>query len=121
MNSRVLVCYNLYQQRKFQTSALYCINRQWREGRGLPINPTSFGPLTNKPDFAYDDGRPVPLGSNARKRVVKQRTYAARIVQLLNEVNFAEERHRKLKEEEEQLRNKILENKLTPKGKKELD
>lgn len=35
---------------------------QWRRKRELPASKTSFGPLTNLPDYTFNDGRPTPLG-----------------------------------------------------------
>lgn len=34
----------------------------WRAENGLPANRSSFGPLTNLPDYTFLDGRPTPLG-----------------------------------------------------------
>lgn len=35
---------------------------RWRNENGLPANRSSFGPLTNLPDYTFMDGRPTPLG-----------------------------------------------------------
>ncbi|XP_067000229.2 large ribosomal subunit protein mL52 [Anabrus simplex] len=104
----------------FSTTGVNCLDRIWRRKRGLPENPNTFGPLTNLPDFTYVDGRPTPLGSRQKKRLMKQREYAETIIRMTGEVDFAVERYERLKKEEEERRQTVLKLKLVPKGKHEL-
>ncbi|TGZ52220.1 Uncharacterized protein DBV15_03761 [Temnothorax longispinosus] len=62
------------------------------------------------------DGRPTPLGIRQKARLDKQRGYAARIIKLVGEVDYAVERHARLQKEKEQKTQQILDNKLKPKG-----
>lgn len=48
--------------RRIHTSITQCVNRRWREERGLPAKRTQYGPLTTRPDFTFLDGRPTPIG-----------------------------------------------------------
>ncbi|XP_075165963.1 mitochondrial ribosomal protein L52 [Haematobia irritans] len=98
------------------TSKLY-LDQRWREGNGLPANPNSFGPLTNLPDYTYLDGRPTPMGSNQRKRLIKQQEIAAKIVTLSKELDMAKQRFQNLKQKEQEDRQKVMQAKLKPKGK----
>ncbi|XP_063701323.1 large ribosomal subunit protein mL52 [Culicoides brevitarsis] len=88
----------------------------WRKEAGLEQNPTSFGPLTNLPDYTYMDGRPTPLGVRQKGRVMKQREYAGKIVQYIGELNFAKQRYQENINAAIQTRQEILKNKLKPKG-----
>jgi len=95
--------------------------------------------LTNLPDYTFKDGRPTPLGTRQKTRLDKQRGYAvcktigllfamksctilysidfqAKIVKLVGEIDYAVERHARLQEKEKEERQKILNNKLKPKG-----
>ncbi|KAH8394942.1 hypothetical protein KR222_011731, partial [Zaprionus bogoriensis] len=103
-------------QRHVALTAVRAIDQKWRAGKGLPENPNAFGPLTNLPDYTYLDGRTTPLGSNQKKRLAKQQEIAAKIVQLSGELEFAKQRHERLKAEAESKRQQILQNKLKPKG-----
>jgi len=95
--------------------------------------------LTNLPDYTFKDGRPTPLGIRQKARLDKQRGYAvcktngllftmksctilysidfqAKIIKLVGEIDYAVERHARLQEKEKEERQKILNNKLKPKG-----
>lgn len=118
------------------TSTICCIDQKWRRENGLHPNPTSFGPLTNLPDYTFMDGRPTPLGvkiiaillywvfliaffvsqSRQKRRLLKQRELAATIVQMSAELDFAKQRHQTILREKEEKRERIIQNKLKPKG-----
>ncbi|XP_011163169.1 39S ribosomal protein L52, mitochondrial [Solenopsis invicta] len=100
----------------FHQSCVQYLNQRWRQKRGLTANPNTFGPLTNLPDYTFQDGRVTPLGIRQKARLDKQRDYAARIITLVGEMDYAVERHAKLQEKKKQRRQKILDNKLKPKG-----
>ncbi|KAM0737128.1 Large ribosomal subunit protein mL52 [Formica fusca] len=109
----------------FHQSCARYLNQRWREKRGLTVNPNAFSPLTNLPDYTFKDGKPTPLGIRQKARLDRQRNYAARIIKLVAEIDYAVERHAKMQEEEKQRRQQILDNKLKPKGdllfKKQMD
>ncbi|XP_030383150.1 39S ribosomal protein L52, mitochondrial [Scaptodrosophila lebanonensis] len=103
-------------QRHVALTAVRSIDQKWRASRGLPQNPNAFGPLTNLPDYTFLDGRPTPLGSNQKKRLLKQQEIATKIVQLSGELDYAKKRHETLKAAADAERQRIIENKLKPKG-----
>lgn len=90
--------------------------QKWRVERGLPLNPNVNGVLADGQDYSYQDGRPTPYGVGQIKRISKQRELAESIMRLTQEVDFAVERHRKLKQAEERYRQRIMNSKLKPKG-----
>ncbi|XP_072758515.1 large ribosomal subunit protein mL52 [Anoplolepis gracilipes] len=100
----------------FHQSCAQYLNQRWRRKRGLTENPNTFGLLTNLPDYTFKDGKPTPLGIRQKARLDKQRGYAAKIVKLVGEIDYAVERHAKRQEKETQRRQEILNNKLKPKG-----
>ncbi|XP_071451319.1 large ribosomal subunit protein mL52 [Hetaerina americana] len=99
----------------FTTSRLL-IDQRWRERAGLPKNPNSYGPLTDGPDYTYLDGRPTPIGTRLKSRLLKQRELAEKIIQYSKEVDFAVERHEQILAEKENSKKRILAGKLKPKG-----
>lgn len=102
----------------------------------MPENPNAFGPLTNLPDYTYLDGRPTPLGvsiplnslkyrpnhlhfhfkANQKRRLIKQQEIATRIVELSGELEFAKQRHERLKANAESEKQRLIRSKLKPKG-----
>ncbi|XP_018349556.1 PREDICTED: 39S ribosomal protein L52, mitochondrial [Trachymyrmex septentrionalis] len=100
----------------FHQSCVQYLNQKWRQKRGLTVNPNTFGLLTNMADYTFKDGRPTPLGVRQKARLDKQRGYAAKIVKLVREVDFAVERHARIQEKKKEERQEILNNKLKPKG-----
>lgn len=117
------LCNNVYfldasisHSRLLFTTPVCSLIQSWRKKKGLPLNPNSDGPLTNKPDYSFLDGRPTPLGMKQKRRMIKQRDIATRIIQLSNEIDFAVERHQYNLKAQEDLRTKIIQNKLKPKG-----
>jgi large subunit ribosomal protein L52 len=51
-----------------------------------------------------------------RRRLIKQRNLAKKIVQGIDEIEYAEKRYIRLQEEEKNKRQEILDSKLKPKG-----
>ncbi|CAG9812166.1 unnamed protein product [Chironomus riparius] len=100
----------------FHSSQIQFIDQAWRKKMRLPVNPNTESPLTYLPDFSYMDGRPTPLGRNQKKRIEYQRELTTKIVQGVQEINFAADRYDKMKNGMEQAREKIIKNKLKPKG-----
>ncbi|XP_043500224.1 39S ribosomal protein L52, mitochondrial [Polistes fuscatus] len=101
---------------EFHTSYINLLKQDWRRNKGLTENPNAFGPLTNKPDYSFLDGKPTPFGVRQKARMIKQREYAAKIHKLVGEIDYAVERHKRLQQEKEEERQKILDSKLKPKG-----
>ncbi|KAL2726945.1 hypothetical protein V1478_007223 [Vespula squamosa] len=101
---------------KFHTSYIKLLQQDWRKKKGLTENPNAFGPLTNMADYSYKDGRPTPLCTNQKRRMLKQQEYAKRIHKLVKEIDYAVERDIKLQEMKAQEQQRILESKLKPKG-----
>ncbi|KAF5270007.1 hypothetical protein FQR65_LT05806 [Abscondita terminalis] len=102
--------------RGIQTTSFNCLDQRWREARGLPMNPNASGVLTDSADYTYLDGSPVPYGTRQKNRINKQKEIAQRIIQLSSEIDYAVERHQKLRIDEEQRKQNIIHNKLKPKG-----
>eukprot|EP00099_Drosophila_melanogaster_P019083 NP_610313.1 mitochondrial ribosomal protein L52 [Drosophila melanogaster] len=103
-------------QRSIALTAPRAIDQKWRAAKGLPENPNAFGPLTNLPDYTYLDGRPTPLGANQKRRLIKQQEIATRIVELSGELEFAKQRHERLKANAESEKQRLIRSKLKPKG-----
>ncbi|CAG4946596.1 unnamed protein product [Parnassius apollo] len=91
--------------------------KEWRVSRGLPINKNAEGILTDGPDYTFLDGRPTPLLQKQKLRMLKQRDFASKIVELNSELEFAKTRHQKMLQAKEEEREEILRNRLKPKGK----
>lgn len=60
-NHKILQCSLVGLKRQFHVTGVNC-DITWRRDRRLPKNPTSSGPLTDRPDYSFMDGRPTPLG-----------------------------------------------------------
>lgn len=76
----------------------------WRKAKGLPVSPSTRGPLTDLPDFSFVDGRPAPATHGQIRRSMQQRATMEKIVELLKEVEFAKKFHKdrlQAKEDEE--------------------
>lgn len=59
----------------------------------------------------------ILLQSNQRRRLIKQREIAAKIVAMCKELDDAKERYKRLGLEKQAERQRIMEGKLKPKGK----
>ncbi|XP_065368662.1 large ribosomal subunit protein mL52 [Calliphora vicina] len=103
--------------RNVSCTAKLSLDQKWREEQGLPANPNEFGPLTNLPDYTFLDGRPTPMGSNQKKRIIKQQEIAAKIVTMSKELDSAKQRYKQLQEHQQKERQSIMQAKLKPKGK----
>ncbi|KAJ8713688.1 hypothetical protein PYW07_014058 [Mythimna separata] len=101
--------------RALSTSTAVC-SKQWRVQHGLSLNRNAEGVLTDTPDFTYLDGRPTPLLQKQKKRILRQREFASKIVELCSEIDFAKERHNYLQAAKEDERKSIIANRLKPKG-----
>lgn len=106
-----------HTRRHLSTTTALNLNQKWRKTRGLPLNPNACGPLTDKKDYSFLDGRTTPYGMGQKERILKQQEIAQRIIDLTAEIDFAVERHKRLQEEEQANKKQIIENKLKAKGK----
>ncbi|CAH1638527.1 unnamed protein product [Spodoptera littoralis] len=92
------------------------LSKHWREERGLSINRNAEGILTDAPDFTYLDGRPTPLLIKQKKRMLRQREFASKIVEMCSELDFAKERYNYIEASKEQERQNVIANRLKTKG-----
>ncbi|XP_048731154.1 39S ribosomal protein L52, mitochondrial-like isoform X2 [Ostrea edulis] len=76
---------------------------KWRLANGKALDGKKYGPLTDLPDYTFLDGRPTPLTRKQQQRLAEKKQVAARVDELLGELNFAKERYR------EQMKNKQTE------------
>jgi large subunit ribosomal protein L52 len=106
--------------RKFHCNPVMSLNLKWREDNKLPVNPNSFGPLTNLPDYSFTDNRVVPYGIGQKNRIDKQRELLIKMKKLVNEVDNAILKNEQLKLKAEEEKQKILNSKLKKKGTKTL-
>ncbi|XP_062611932.1 large ribosomal subunit protein mL52-like [Saccostrea cucullata] len=67
---------------------------KWRIANGKALDNKKYGPLTDLPDYSFLDGRPAPLTTAQQKRLEDRQQIAARVHELMGELNFAKERHR---------------------------
>ncbi|KAL0271307.1 UNVERIFIED_CONTAM: hypothetical protein PYX00_008440 [Menopon gallinae] len=104
-------------QKSFISTSGSCMIK-WRYEQDIEPNPNRYGPLTQKPDYSFVDGRPVPIGVKAYKRMKLQEKLCERIVTLSGEIDFAIDRYNKKKEEEEMFKKHMIESKLKSKGDK---
>ncbi|CAG9782084.1 unnamed protein product [Diatraea saccharalis] len=90
--------------------------KEWRISKGLPVNRNAEGVLLDGPDYTFLDGRPTPLLNKQKVRILKQREYASKIVELCSELDFAKERHQKMLKMAAEERQRVIDNRLKPKG-----
>ncbi|XP_014226305.1 39S ribosomal protein L52, mitochondrial [Trichogramma pretiosum] len=122
-NSVLLRCCQFgYQQirTKYIKKARAGLNVEWRIQNKKTINPNSFGPLTNLPDYSFKDGRVVPYGTNQLRRIEEQAKIYNRVYQLSGEMDAAVEKYNKKQEAIKRLEEKIIAGKLKEKGKVKL-
>lgn len=106
----------LVNYRNICKTSVLCLNQKWRKERGLPLDPYSYGVLTDTPDYSYLDGRSTPYGVGQRRRQAEQKQLAQQIIELTKEIDFAVNRNTKLIEGEKITKENIISNKLIPKG-----
>ncbi|XP_016657692.1 39S ribosomal protein L52, mitochondrial-like, partial [Acyrthosiphon pisum] len=105
-----LVLYSLLEVKQKLTTFIY--------RKKLPLNPMDRGVLTDGADYIFLDGRPTPFGMKQKRKLLLQREYAKKIVQLSESLDIAKERYAmKVGEEKEKIKH-VLDRKLRPKGNK---
>lgn len=92
------------------------MKQKWRLEQGLSMNPNARGVLTDSPDYSFLDGRLTPYGSGQKERIARQQEVRDQIILLASEIDFAVDRYEKIKLDEEQKKQNILNKKLKPKG-----
>ncbi|OQV11486.1 hypothetical protein BV898_14216 [Hypsibius exemplaris] len=90
--------------------------QEWREKRDIPRSGNEYGPLTDLPDWSYEDGRPGPLNRQQRARLDRSERYAQQINFLLSEVDSAVNTHAANQRHLAEERERIIRNKLREKG-----
>ncbi|KAK9294741.1 hypothetical protein QLX08_010728 [Tetragonisca angustula] len=101
---------------KFHISFPIYLDQKWRMTKNLAKNPNSTGPLVTLSDYSFKDNKPVAYGSRQLKRIQKHQDYMRKIIQLVEQVDCAVERHAKLMKEQEEQKQKFLNSQLKPKG-----
>ncbi|KOX73981.1 39S ribosomal protein L52, mitochondrial [Melipona quadrifasciata] len=109
--TNLTVCLN-----KFHTSFPIYLNQKWRAAKNLAKNPNSTGLLVTLSDYSFKNNKPVAYGSRQLKRIQKHQDYMRKIIQLVEQVDYAVERHAKLMKEKEEQKQKFLDSQLKPKG-----
>ncbi|XP_019851415.1 PREDICTED: 39S ribosomal protein L52, mitochondrial-like [Amphimedon queenslandica] len=72
------------------TGGLAMVRGNWREKMGMSRTGTSYGPLTDIPDWSYVDGRPSPVTVKRQtKRKLRLNFLNKRVKTLLKEVDLA--------------------------------
>ncbi|XP_050531999.1 39S ribosomal protein L52, mitochondrial [Daktulosphaira vitifoliae] len=102
----------------FSTNQTLCLDLTWRRSKKLPLNPMDRGTLTDGVDYIFLDGRPTPFGMKRKRKLLQQREYAKKIVELSKSLDLAKERYAEKLSKEEKLIKNILDKKLLPKGTK---
>lgn len=82
-------------QAPIHTSVSCFAGTKWREENNLPRSGNEYGPLTDRPDWSYADGRAGPPSKGALKRRQQQRDLAMKIDELANQIFAAKENYRR--------------------------
>ncbi|XP_015706420.1 39S ribosomal protein L52, mitochondrial [Coturnix japonica] len=60
---------------------------QWRISKGLAAGSSGYGPLRDRPDWSFVDGRPAPLWAGQVRRVKENQELALRAVSLIQSLD----------------------------------
>ncbi|KAM4564207.1 large ribosomal subunit protein mL52 [Fundulus diaphanus] len=115
---RTLCCSALrLSSRHFSSTRGLQAGQKWRTEHGLSRSGTEYGPLTDLPDWSFEDGRPAPPLKGQLRRRQEKEALARRIVMLNSEVDRGievwEEKQQEAKRLEEHKKSLLLK----PKGK----
>ncbi|KAK9877030.1 hypothetical protein WA026_016057 [Henosepilachna vigintioctopunctata] len=116
LGNHIIQKLSLVYIRNVSTSCSNNLIQKWRKERGLPINPNSYGVLTDGPDYSFQDNRPTPYGMRQMKRITKQKELAEKIINLTCEVDYAVHRYEQINKNKSEERNRLLSSKLKAKG-----
>ncbi|XP_072169602.1 large ribosomal subunit protein mL52-like [Diadema setosum] len=102
--------------RRITSSCVYSAGKTWRERQGLARSGNEYGPLTDRPDWSYADGRPAPPGQGQLERKAEQRQLAERIDVLSKEMINAKKTYKAKLEAERREEEQKMMRRLKPKG-----
>eukprot|EP00038_Savillea_parva_P031191 m.83626 g.83626 ORF g.83626 m.83626 type:complete len:115 (+) comp9550_c0_seq3:181-525(+) len=88
-------CAAVVAQQGLRTSAPTSAGQKHRIGQGKARSGTEYGPLTDLPDWSYEDGTPAPPTAAQLKRERQQAALQERIARLTAEMEVAVQRPRK--------------------------
>ncbi|XP_054916120.1 39S ribosomal protein L52, mitochondrial [Poeciliopsis prolifica] len=115
---RTLCCSALkLSGRHFSSTCGVQAGQKWRLEHGLARSGTEYGPLTDLPDWSFEDGRPAPPLKGQMRRRQEKETLARRIVMLNSEVDHGVDAWNKKQEEARQTEEHRKSLLLKPKGK----
>eukprot|EP00049_Salpingoeca_infusionum_P025121 m.18052 g.18052 ORF g.18052 m.18052 type:complete len:97 (+) comp7664_c0_seq2:405-695(+) len=79
---------SLVARRSLHTSTVAAAGQKYRLSKGVARSGNEYGPLTDGPDWTYEDtGVAAPQTTAQMKRAREQEAQQARIAQLLREIN----------------------------------
>ncbi|XP_072216801.1 large ribosomal subunit protein mL52 [Excalfactoria chinensis] len=67
---------------------------QWRVSKGLAPGTSGYGPLRDRPDWSFVDGRPAPLWAGQLRRRHDNEELARRAVSLIQSMEAAKQKGR---------------------------
>ncbi|KAM9837022.1 large ribosomal subunit protein mL52 [Aulostomus maculatus] len=114
---RTLCCSALrLSSRHFGTTCGAQGGQKWRLQHGLARSGSEYGPLTDRPDWSFADGRPAPPMKGSLRRKQEREVVARRIVMLNSEVDRGLEMWQEKQEEARKLEEHRKSLLLKPKG-----
>ncbi|XP_045193044.1 39S ribosomal protein L52, mitochondrial-like isoform X2 [Mercenaria mercenaria] len=84
--------------------------------RGACVNGERYGPLFDKPDYTFLDGRPTPLTPEQMKQKVERRDLAERVMKYLQEIDTVKSYNKQKKEEIENYKRQRIGERLKAKS-----
>ncbi|KAK5599064.1 hypothetical protein CRENBAI_026347 [Crenichthys baileyi] len=115
---RTLCCSALrLNSRHFSFTCGVQAGQKWRLEHGLSRSGTEYGPLTDLPDWSFEDGRPAPPLKGQLRRRQEKEVLARRIVMLTSEVDRGMEVWKEKQEEAKRMEEHKKSLLLKPKGK----
>ncbi|MEQ2243581.1 hypothetical protein ILYODFUR_008396 [Ilyodon furcidens] len=115
---RTLCCSALrLNSRHFSSTCGVQAGQKWRLEHGLSRSGTEYGPLTDLPDWSFEDGRPAPPLKGQLRRRQEKEVLARRIVMLTSEVDRGMEAWKEKQEEAKRMEEHKKSLLLKPKGK----
>ncbi|MEQ2266220.1 hypothetical protein XENORESO_010365 [Xenotaenia resolanae] len=106
-----------FNSRHFSSTCGVQAGQKWRLEHGLSRSGTEYGPLTDLPDWSFEDGRPAPPLKGQLRRRQEKEVLARRIVMLTSEVDRGMEAWKEKQEEAKRMEEHKKSLLLKPKGK----
>lgn len=104
----------IYSRSLTSTAAIFA-GSKWRYDQGKAENNSSYGPLTDLPDYTYLDGRPTELSTCQTRRQQKRIALASRVMLLISEMKQGQENYQYRLGLAEKERKEIVQKRLKPK------